>query len=160
MLEKQFKEEKPSKNLSDAEEGDVEMATSMAASVMSMPEMVQALVKQTQNAKPEMAVAQYLAEAMMSLAEQSEQNGMSFSPNVWMSNGGVADRLVDQAILNIVAGGGPDLEGSEDVIMGEILEIMKMMSKGGQPQEQQPVPAPAGAPGMPANPGVPRPGVM
>ena len=162
-LEDKFakKEAPKGKQLSDDEETDANLATAMAASVMSSPEMIKALVEQTANAEPVMAVGQYIAEAMLNLKEQADKNGLDISDSVWTADGGVADRLIDQAVLNIVAGGGPDLEGQEEAINEEVLNVLKMAMQtgggGGQPPQgpQQPgPPVPAGPPAGPPQPGV------
>src|SRR5688572_29721026 len=126
-LEEKLKREAPKgADLSKEEEDDADMATAMAGAVMSSEDMVSNLVQQTANAEPVMAVGQFVAEAMLGLKEQADANGMKLADKIWTAKGGVADRLVDQAILNLVAGGGPDLEGQDDAIFQEVVSVIKM----------------------------------
>ncbi len=143
-------------DLTDQEEKDADMATAMAGAVMSSPEMVQSLVQQTANADPIVAVGQYIADAMLNLKEQADANGVPLADKIWVARDGVADRMADQAILNIVAGGGPDLAGSEDAIYQEVINVLKLAQQSGAPAGGQPpvngapaAPAPSGPP-MPA----------
>lgn len=152
-------------DLTDQEEQDADMATAMIGAVMSTPEMVQSLVQQTANADPIVAVGQYIADAMLNLKEQADANGLPLADKIWVARDGVADRMADQAILNIVAGGGPDLAGSEDAIYQEVINVLKLAQQAGSPGDpraggapaqggQPPNAAPAGPPaGPPMGPG-------
>jgi hypothetical protein len=92
---------------------------------------------------PGQVVGQFLAQMVGQLAESTQQN-FGIDPSVY----GEEDGFIDQTLNYIETSLGLPKEFS-DQVYGEVLEIMKAVSmSGGEQQQPQQAPAPAGPPGL------------
>lgn len=142
MLLDNMKKEAPAKGAKRSKEQqlDLDIATSMGKTVVSNPEMQNALVQATQSAEPTMAIGQFIAQSILKLKEESINNGLELDDNIWLSDGGVADTLIDHTVKNL-SGQVEGLEGAEGAILEEVLNVVKLASQsGGAPQEGAPPP--------------------
>lgn len=154
----QFKQKENPKggkqDLSEEEETDVALATTMGATALGMPEAQQALDGMLESADPILAAGQFAANLVMSLKEQAMKQKVPLSDNIWLAENGVLDRIVDEIVQGTAARTGNDLSGQEQKIWLEALNVFKLAAKQGQaasqrtPQGQQAAmaaPAPVGA---------------
>lgn len=133
MADKQAK----SKKLSKDEEQDTAMATAMGATVLASEQARQGIDQMMGSAEPILAIGQVVANALLHLKEQSDKQGMGFSDNIWMAQGGVADRLIKEVVRDVDARTGEDMTSQSDKIWIEVVNFMKMAgSAGSNPQQQ------------------------
>ena len=125
--------------LSKEQEVDADLATAMGLKVISDPSISQALGELTSSAEPNMALGQFVAQLVMTIKEQSQQNDMAIDDSVWLANGGVVDRLIDQLRIEVEDLGISIPVGDEALINEEVLNVLKLASKAGtgQPQATQ-----------------------
>lgn len=138
------KEPAKTKDLSKEEEIDARLATAMGHAALATPEIKQGLEGMLSSAEPTMAAGQVLANMVMQMREQAESANLGLSDNIWMAQGGVADRLAETMASNI---GAPDQAGA---IWEEALNVFKLASKVGN--DQQGAPAAPQGPAMPSGP--------
>lgn len=124
--------------LSKEQEVDADLATAMGLKVISDPFTSQALGELTSSAEPNMALGQFVAQLVMTIKEQSQQNDMAIDDSVWLANGGVVDRLIDQLRIEVEDLGISIQVGDEALINEEVLNVLKLASKAGTGQPQAP----------------------
>lgn len=149
MIMQELKKGQPSpeqgSQLSEEQEVDADLATAMGIRVMADPKTQEGLGQLVGAAEPSMALGQFIAQLVLNIKEQSEKAGMPIDDMVWMADGGVVDRLIDQARIDVEDFGVSIPAGGEDVINEEVMNVLKLASKSGSaPQE-----APQGAGGPP-----------
>ncbi len=155
MLVDKLKGNAPKKgksSLSKEQEIDVNLASAMGLTAINTPQISEALVGMAQSADPVMAVGQFVAQLILNLKEQSVNNNVPLDDKIWMAEGGVADRIIDEAILNLTTEGVDGLAGTNDAVLEEVMNVLKLAGQaGGPPQGGAPPQQPA-APTAPVAP--------
>lgn len=133
--------EKPSpkggKKLSKEQETDAKLASTIGLMLITNPDMEKGMIQLVQSGDPVAMLGQFIGTTIIKLKEQTMQNGLDIDDMVWMAKGGVTDRLIDQAILNLDAKGMDDLDGANDAVAEEVLNVIKLAGKIGQGGGQQ-----------------------
>jgi hypothetical protein len=142
-------ETKKSSKLSKEQEVDTDLASAIAVGMLSQPQVMEGFNKMIQSGDPVAMAGQFVATSILKIQEQASQK-MNIDPNVWLAGGGVADRMIDQLIMNLEAQGDDSLRGANEEVADEVLNVIKLASKAGQgaPQERPSQHAPMNQGGM------------
>lgn len=135
--------DKSSKNkrtsLSEEQEADADLATAIGVRLMNEPDMQQAIGQLVNSAEPTMAIGQFVGQMVMNIKEKSMQAQMDIDDQVWLAEGGVVDRLIEQASLEAESFGVSLPRGAEAAVQEEVMNVLKLAAssgQGGQPQQQ------------------------
>lgn len=147
-LKGKTEEPKGKSALSKEQEIDANLATAMGLTAMQTPQIKEAMLGMAQSADPVMAVGQFVAQMILNLKEQSMNNKVPLDDKIWMAEGGVADRIIDDAILDLTTEGVDGLAGTNDAVLEEVINVIKLAGKagsGGQGPQAAGPPMPQGA---------------
>lgn len=81
---------------SDGNDLDVQIASGMAAKMMSSPESVRILSSAFQSSNGIRTVAMFLAQLIERIQSGSEETDIPLDPSIWFKNGGVLDEIGDE----------------------------------------------------------------
>jgi hypothetical protein len=124
--------------LTREQEIDADLVSAIAVGMLSQPQVMEGFNQMLSSGDPVAMAGQFVATSLLKMKEQSAQK-MDIDDAVWLAEGGVADRMIDQLIMNLDAEGNDGLRGAQDEIVEEVINVIKLASKSGQqPQGQQP----------------------
>lgn len=127
--------------LDEAEELDSDIAYGLLASIILEDDAVQSIKGLTQSQNPIPIIAAMISNSVKELVSGLQDSDMNVSPNVWLADGGAVDRAID--LVSDIAGGLPD--EIKNGVFSDVVDQVKLMSQGGQ-QQQQGDPEMMGAP--------------
>lgn len=140
--------------LTPAEELDSDIAFGLMSSLVYSEQgskLLENALKTAENPAP--AIALFIANAVEKINKQMKQRGMEISPNAWLAEGAAVDRIMDEvAELGAMTGAevSPQLES---MVMGEVIDQLKLMGQAEKQGAQQAPPPPGGPQMAPPPPG-------
>lgn len=133
--------------LAPDEELDSDIAFGLIAKILYEDEGTDQLLNILSAKDPTPALGNLLATMIDSIGKKLAQRGMDLSPNIWLAEGGVTDRVIDQvAELAEKAGIALD-DAAQSAVFAEVIDQLKMAgaaekkgAAGPPPQEGAPPP--------------------
>lgn len=130
--------------LSARETLDSDIGFGLAASLLYSEGGSKSVLEAVKGQDPAVALGMFLSQMAMKLQQKTAEQGIELSPNIWLAEGGVTDRVLDEVEEMAEKAGVEMPEGIREQSVNEMMNVLKAASQsqpagqeGGQPMGGQ-----------------------